>query len=177
MKNKNIKEKIKEHFFISPNSKLRVRQIEKKLKLPLPSAIRYAKELEKEGILRKLKIEDVTFYSADRSSKSFLLEKRLFNIKAAYSSGMVDFLVGELSNPTIIVFGSYSKGEDAEDSDIDLYIETQSKKDIRLNKFEKILKRKIQVFRHDSIHKVANIHLANNILNGTILNGFEEVFK
>ncbi|MBI2109604.1 hypothetical protein HYT58_00325, partial [Candidatus Woesearchaeota archaeon] len=52
MKVRNIKEKIKESFFINPTVKLRVRQIERKLEIPLPSAIRYIKELEKEGILK-----------------------------------------------------------------------------------------------------------------------------
>ena len=38
MKSKNIKEVIKEYYFVNPNSKLRVREIERVLKLPLPSA-------------------------------------------------------------------------------------------------------------------------------------------
>jgi len=53
MKTYNIKEKIKEYFFMNPTAKLRVRQMERELKLPLPSVIRYCRELEKEGILRK----------------------------------------------------------------------------------------------------------------------------
>ncbi len=47
MKRKNIKRQIKEHFFVFPSVKLRVRQVEKELKVPLPSVIRYTKELEK----------------------------------------------------------------------------------------------------------------------------------
>jgi len=176
MKNKNIKEKIKEYFFINPSIKLRVRQIERELKIPLPSVIRYVDELEKEGILKKEKTGEVTFYSADRSSKNFLLEKKLFNIKSLYNSELIDFLVKELSNPTIVVFGSFSKGEDIEGSDIDIYLETPSKEKINLEKFEKRLKRKIQNFNYSSIQKVPNHHLRNNILNGIILNGFVEVF-
>ena len=177
MKRKNLKEKIIEHFFINPTAKLRVRQIEKKLKLPLPSVIRYVNELEKEGILKRIKIGNVVFYSADRNSKAFLLEKKLFNIRKLYDSGLTDFLIKELSNPSIIVFGSYLKGEDVENSDIDLYLETPSKKDFSLTRFEKILKRKIQIFKNSSIQKISNPHLTNNILNGMIINGFVEVFK
>ncbi len=177
MKSKNIKDKVRKYFFISPTIKLRVRQIERELKIPLPSAIRYVKELEKEEILRKSETGNVVFYSGDRSSKNFLLEKKLFNIENLYSSGLIDFLITELSNPVIIVFGSYSKGEDVEDSDIDLYIETPSKKEIKLEYFEKILKRKIQIFRHKKISEVKNIDLANNIINGILLNGFIEAFK
>lgn len=177
MKTINIKEKIKEYFFINPTTKLRVRQIERTLKLPLPSVIRYCKALEREEVLMLIKIGNVVFYTADRTNENFLLEKKLFNIKQLYEKRLIKHLKTEFHNPTIIVFGSYSKGEDIEDSDIDLYIETPSKREINLDSFEKPLKRKIQVFKYKSIKEIVNPNLANNIINGIALNGFLEVFK
>jgi predicted nucleotidyltransferase len=177
MRTKNIKQKIREHFFINPTAKLRVREIEKLLKLPLPSVIRYCKELKEEDILTTIKTGNVVFYTGNRGSENFLLEKKLFNIKSLYVSGLIEFLKIELSNPVILVFGSYSKGEDIENSDIDLYIETPSKKEINLDKFEKILERKIQSFRHKSIGEIRNKELADNIINGIVLNGFIEVLS
>lgn len=177
MKTKNIKQKIREHFFINPTIKLRVREIEKFLKLPLPSVIRYCKELKEEEILTTIKTGNIVFYTGDRASSNFLLEKKLFNLKSLYDSGLIEFLKVELSNPVVILFGSYSKGEDTENSDIDLYIETPSKKEINLEKFEKELKRKIQSFRHKNIGEIKNLHLSNNIINGVILNNHIEVFK
>lgn len=177
MKTYNIKEKIKEYFFMNPTAKLRVRQMERELRLPLPSVIRYCKELEKEEILKKESVSGVLAYSADRSSKKYLLEKKLFNLKSAFKSGLVDYIIKEYSNPVIVLFGSYSKGEDIENSDIDLYIETPSKKEINLEKFGAILKRKMQVFNYPNIKQINNIHLANNIINGIVLNNFLEVFK
>ena len=173
---KNIKESIKEHFFLNPVSKLRVRQIEKTLKLPLPSVIRYCKELTKDGILTTIKTGNVIFYTADRSNEKFLLDKRLFNIRQIYKSGLIDYLRQELSNPVIVLFGSYAKGEDIETSDIDIYVETPSKKETPLDEFEKKLQRKIQVFRYRSITEIKNKHLANNIINGITLNNYIEVF-
>lgn len=171
-----IKEQIREYFFVNPTIQLRVRHIEKTLSLPLPSVIRYVKELEKEGILKHDVIGNITFYSADRASKNFLLEKKLFNIKSLYMSGLVEYLIYNYHNPTIFLFGSYSKGEDIEESDIDLYIEIPQKKSINLEKFEKKLKRGIQIFIYKNIQQVENKELANNIINGTSLNGFSEVF-
>lgn len=176
MRKKSIKETIKGYFYVNPTARLRVREIEKTLQLPLPSVIRYCRELEQEEILAKVSVGSVSFYTADRSSKNFLLEKKLHNIKSLYSSGLVDFLREELSNPSIIIFGSYAKGEDLEDSDIDLYIETPSKKQVDLHKFEKITSRKIQLFIYKNIHEIKNKALANNIINGFLLNGFIEVF-
>ena len=177
MKTYNIKCRIKEYFFMNPTSKLRVRQLERELRLPLPSVIRYCGELEKDGILKKTSFSGVSAYSGDRSSKYYLVEKRLFNTKKIFESGLIDYLAEEYSNPVVVLFGSYSKGEDTEDSDIDLYIETPSKKDIKLNKFEKILKRKIQAFYYPNIRQISNSHLSNNIINGVVLNNFLEVFK
>ncbi len=177
MTRKNIKELIEEYFFLNPTSKIRVRQIEKTLNLPLPSVIRYCKELTKEGILTIVKTGNVIFYTADRSNEKFLLEKKLFNIRQIYQSGLIDYFRKELSNPVIVLFGSYAKGEDIETSDIDIYIETPSKKETSLDEFERELQRKIQIFQHRSITEIKNSHLANNIINGIALNKYVEVFK
>lgn|SRR3989338_1264814 len=176
MKTKDIKKEIKDFFFTNPTTKLRVRQIERSVKVPLPSVIRYTTELEKEGILKSTAIANVKFYSADRISETFLIEKKLSNIKMLFLSGLMDFLVKELSNPLIIVFGSYAKGEDVENSDIDLYVETSVKNEIMLDKFEKKMQRRIQIFKYKKIQDIKNKDLANNIINGIILNGFLEVF-
>ena len=177
MKRKDIKQKIKNYFFENPTKKLRVRHIERVVKVPLPSAIRYVKELKKEGILRESEVSEVKFYSADRSSTNFLIEKRLFNVKSIYDSGLIDYIIEEDNNPLVILFGSYSKGEDVENSDIDIYIENIKNKRLKLNKFENVLNRKIQVFCFKSMKNIPNKDLSNNIVNGVVLNGYLEVFK
>lgn len=99
MKTGNIKGRMMEHFFLFPTERLRVRQMERKLNAPLPSVIRYAKELEMEGILKVSEMGGVRFYSADRSSPKFLLEKRLFNIRSLYSSGLWASLSANMTTP------------------------------------------------------------------------------
>ena len=176
---KSIKQKLREYFFVNPTAKCRVRTLETELELPLPSVIRYCRELEDEGILKTERIGNVVFYTADRASGKFLLEKRLHNIKSLYESGLVDFLKEEASNPAIIVFGSYARGEDIESSDIDMYVETPSTRTgIHIpERFGNEPKRRIQLFVHKNAAEIKNKELANNILNGTILNGFVEVFR
>ncbi len=174
---KNIKERIKEYFFLYPTIQLRVRQIERDVSVPLPSAIRYVKELEYEGVLKHSVVYGVTLFSADRTSGQFLVEKRMHNIKALSDSGLLKYLVETLDNPTIVLFGSYCRGEDVEDSDIDIYVEAQAKKLSRLKKFEKSLGRNIQVLFYRTINDVENKELANNIINGVTLNGFLEAIR
>lgn len=177
MNQKNIKERIKEYFLNNPTEKLRVRQIERKVKVPLPSVIRYTKELVKERILRTEEISEIKLFSANFGSNEYLLEKKLNNIKQIYTSGLIDHLIEEYSNPAIILFGSFSRGEDIESSDIDIYIETSTKEKINIEKFEKILQKDIQIFQEKDIKNISNPHLANNIVNGITLNGSIEVFK
>lgn len=177
MRRKDIKLRIKEYFFVNPLAKLRLREMERTLKLPLPSLERYTKELIEEGILKIMKIGNVKFYTADRSNENYIIEKRLFNIKQLYNSGLIKHIKEILNNPTIVVFGSYSKGEDTEESDIDIYIKSISKRKVDLRKFEKRLNRKIQLFTFKNLNQIENLHLKNNILNGIILNGYLEVFK
>jgi len=177
MKRKSIKERIAAYFFRNPTVQLRVRHIERIVKVPLPAAIRYAKELEKEGILKKSIVVKVTAYSADRTSPAFLFKKRLFNLEQLQTTGLIDFLKQELSNSPLILFGSYARGEDTETSDIDVYIETPNKETLNVAAFEKKLERTIQLFQYPSLTSIDNKQLANNIFNGIILNGFIEVFK
>ena len=174
---KSIKSKIQNYFFSHPTSKLRVRQIERQAKVALPSAIRYTKELEMEGILKSIIIADIKLYTADRTSKNFLIEKKTHNIKTILKSGIIESIITKYDNPTIILFGSYCRGEDIERSDIDIYIETPSNKKIDLKLFEKKMDRNIQLFLHKNIKSIKNKNLANNIVNGVGLNGFIEVFK
>lgn len=173
---KSIKDALKEYFFLNPTVKLRVREIERTLKLPLPSVIKYCKDLEKEGLMKRIKTGSVVFYAADRTNDVYLLEKKLFNIRQIHASGLLGYLKETLSNPVIVLFGSYAKGEDTETSDIDLYVGTPSGKSINLEKFDKLLQRNIQVFKYADIKKIPNKHLANNIVNGITLSKYLEVF-
>ncbi|MFH1770181.1 MAG: nucleotidyltransferase domain-containing protein [archaeon] len=173
---KSIKNKIKEYFFVNPTTKLRVRQIERETKTPLPSVIRYTKELEKEEILKSQKISNVKFYSADRSSKEYLIEKKLFNIKQIMTTKLIKQIVKEYDNANIVLFGSYSKGEDVENSDIDIYVESSNKNKINLNKYETELKRNIQIFKYQNLKEIKNKDFVNSIINGIVLNGFIEVY-
>src|SRR3989344_7327616 len=107
MKRKDIKQTIREYFFVNPTAKLRVREIERTLKLPIPSVIRYCKELEKESNLTTIKTGNVNLYTANRASEKYILEKKLHNIRQLYESGLIGYLKIELSNPAIVLFGSF----------------------------------------------------------------------
>lgn len=165
-----------DYYCIHPTAMLRVRHIERDVNVPLPSAIKYAKELAKESFLKTNTIAGATLYTADRTSPTYLLEKKLHNIRSLHETRLIAALKETFHNAPLVLFGSYARGEDTENSDIDIYIQTPTTHAFPCTRYEKKLKRSIQLFQYNTIHDVENKELANNIINGITLNGFIEVF-
>ena len=114
-------------------------------------------------------------YKAKHESPIFRRYKLIFNLTSLFESGLVDFLEKKLTPNSIVVFGSYRRGEDVEESDIDLFIETIEDQ-LDLSLFEKKLKRKIQLhFKKD--FTLYPRELKNNIINGIVIHGFLEGYK
>jgi len=125
------------------------------------------------GYVRVERTKNINFVSLDRESAKTIALKRVENLKNVYQSGLLDYLEDELPGGTIVLFGSYSRGEDALSSDIDIAVIGRKDKLLRLEPHEKALHRKINVSfyeRWSSIHK----HLRNNILSGILLAGSVE---
>lgn len=167
------KQKLAAYFFRNPTARLRVRQIERATELPLPSVTRYVKELIEEDILALEEIAGVRFYRAAQSTR-YRRAKQLFNLGQLYESGLVDYF--EKLGANVILFGSYSRGEDTEESDIDLYVESPEEPR-NLERYERFLRKELQIFRHSDVNQIENKYLANNILNGITLAGTVNVFE
>ena len=172
---KNNKTRILNFFLDKPTYAFSLRELERLSKLGLPSVKNYVLELEKEDLVKIKIIQRFKLHIANRDNKRFKRLKTSYNIEKLYDSGLIDYLNKELSLPTIILFGSVAKGEDVENSDIDLYIETPEKQ-LDISKFEREIGKNIQIFFHKTLKEIKNKHLMNNITNGIILEGFLEVF-
>ena len=84
---------------------------------------------------------------------------------------VIEDINSRLYEPAIVLFGSLIKLEAKKDSDIDLAVFTGIKKNINLEKFEKNLKRKIQIFTFKSLSDINSKELKTNILNSYIIQG------
>ena len=148
--------------------RINVREYSRLMKISPPTASKILSEFNKEKLLLIEKDRNYIFYYANKNDKIFIDLSRIYwKIKL---NALINFLNENLINPTIILFGSLSKAETKEDSDIDLCI-IGHKKELNLKNFENNLKRKIQLFFFSSIEDINNKELANNIINGYILNG------
>ena len=177
----NTEEKILKILFEEPNKEFHIRNLARLTKLN-PSTVSYTTEkLAKESILLREKSNDLNtvIVKADTESQKYKLKKKSYNLQKIFDSGLVTYLNTNLAYPTIILFGSYAKAENHQESDIDLFIISEEKKKPELGKYEAILKAEIQVFIHTKKEFIklmkTNSELINNVVNGTILSGFLEL--
>jgi len=155
-------------FFEDCYRRINVREYSRIMKISPPTASKLLSSYNKEKLLQVEEDKNYIYYYANKDGKDFIDFSRIY-WRNRFSE-ILDYLDKNLLSPTIILFGSLSKAETKEDSDIDLCI-ISYKKDLKLSEFEKKLKRKIQLLFFNSIKNISNKELSNNILNGYILKG------
>ena len=161
-------------FLDSPTDSFRLREIARLTKISPPSVMIYLREFENEGLIKKQVKRKVPFYTAVRDNLNFVLYKKISILYEVNKIKLVEYLWDKLSPEAIVLYGSYSKGESIEDSDLDLFILGKNK-EIDLTDFEKKLNKKIHIISKESLKDTPN-ELKNNILNGIILKGYVKVF-
>ncbi len=169
--------KVLQIFFDSPLVQgLQLREISRQVNLAPTSVKNYLKELEKEQFItqKKSRVQKFPIYFANRDHEKFKYYKKINIQERILSSGLLKFIDDSLLPNTIILFGSASKGEDTELSDIDLFVSSKIKK-FNLNKYETKLKRRINLIFEPNFNKLSK-ELKNNILNGVVLSGYLKVF-
>ena len=165
-------------FFDEPKKQHYLKEISRKTDIAHTSVKPILEKLKKQGIIKE-RIEkrgsrDFPMFLADFQKKEHKALKRLYNLESLMDSGIIEHIIKKTTPSCIYVFGSYSRGEDTEDSDIDIFIEAE-KKDIDNKTFENVLKRKIEPHFNPDFRKYPK-ELKNNIINGTKLYGHLEAF-
>jgi len=168
-----------EMFFVNPTKKKYLMDISRNMGLAHTSVKKNLDKLVKS----RLVIESVEkkggrkfpLYKANTENRLFKEYKRIYNLSSLIESGTIRFIEEKLMPKSIIVFGSYQRGEDTEDSDIDIFAECKEG-GLNLDKFEKKLDRKIQLHFKENFALYPK-ELKNNIINGIVLSGFLEGYK
>lgn len=160
--------KILELFYEYPRESYTVREIAKRTKIPKSTVQKYLDFLKKKNFVDKNNLAG--------NSLSFKTKKINYFVEKIVNSGLIEYLEQELHPDSIILFGSFRKGESEKESDIDLFIESHHQKDIKLRKFEKKIKHKIDLHIHKDIYDLPE-DLFPNVINGIKLSGFIEIKK
>ncbi len=165
--------KILKVFFECPEKSFHIRRLAKLTKLSPPGVLKIVKQLKKEGFVLVEKgnvTEDVKASKTDR----FLRLKVFYNLEQLFETGLIDYLREIYKEPeAIVLFGSYSNGEDISTSDIDMAIVAPKERDTNLAKFEKKLKKKINLYTVQP--RKAEPEFLNSLANGRVLYGFLRV--
>jgi len=161
--------KVLKIFFDNPSSRFHIRELARKLKLNPNTILNITNNLCKKDLLVKEKKKYLVEIYVNRTNL-FKTLKRLDNLKRLFFSGLIKLLSEEFNPELISVIGSYSLGEDLEESDIDLVVISNKEKSLSLEKFEKNLNRKIHLIVTDYSSISDEFYI--NLINGVLLQGY-----
>jgi|SRR3989344_317432 len=167
-----LQQRILRLLFIKAGNSLNQRNISKILNVTPPAVMKAIPGLEKENLVKLSQDKESKRWSIElnRDNVKVMQFKRTDNLSQIYESDLFKFLEIEFAGATIILFGSYSRGEDIIGSDIDIAIIGRKDKKIDLKEYEKILEREININFYPSLKEIHK-NLKENILNGIILAG------
>ncbi|MBS3137792.1 nucleotidyltransferase domain-containing protein [Candidatus Woesearchaeota archaeon] len=178
--NETAQQKILKKLFLNPDKEFSLSELAAQSSVRKENIGKILRYFEKNNIITIIRLKTIWQIHANQQNNLFVRMKITNNLQNVYHSGLVDFLNEYYNNPkTIILFGSYRKGEDISTSDIDIAIEDDSIKEYKitelkeLTEIEKYLQRKIQIHLFNKVY--INKNVFNNIANGIVLLGFLEV--
>lgn len=191
-----LQQEILRFLFMHAGEVFNARGLALSLKVSQPAIAKALPLLKKQGLInvskdiksKRLSIE------LNRENPLVIGMKRADNIKQLYESGLADFLKEKFPSWTIIVFGSFARGEDTSKSDIDIaiigakikahikklsyrlgpYDLPTSRSSINLGEFERKLGKEIRPNFYQSLKEIDN-DLKANIFGGILLSGWIEL--
>ncbi len=160
-------------FFEHPTKDFQIRGIAKSLKIPKTTVSYHINSFLKEKLITKRKKGVFPSFIANESNEIYRFRKREGSIKNIMESGLLDYIEKEVNPRCIILFGSFAKAEYDVKSDMDIFVQARDCS-LDLDKFEKKLKHKINIFFEADLGKLSP-ELFNNIVNGIKLRGFLKI--
>ena len=135
--------------FNYPHKSFHIRELARLTSFSTTAITKAIENLEKYKLI-KVEMNVAKEIKANIDSESYANYKLIFNIYRIMRYGLINTIKVFLNNPEcIVLFGSFAKGEDIEESDIDLLIITNNKINSDLNPFitvwEKEFNRKINL--------------------------------
>ncbi|MFT4308736.1 MAG: nucleotidyltransferase domain-containing protein [Candidatus Woesearchaeota archaeon] len=132
-------------------------------------------ELESEELIVRIP-DERTQRILVRPGRYFAIRKTAYTIESLHRSGLIDALNDAFSYPTIILFGSYARGENHERSDLDLFIISDVKRGFDASAYECFGEIHLFVHTPEEFEKLrkSSAQLISNVLNGIIISGYVE---
>jgi predicted nucleotidyltransferase len=161
--------KILKVFLENPNEEFSIRKLARLLKKSHVTLLPYLKDLQKLNLIITSKTTLYDTLKANTESYEYKYYKKNLALYEIKKSGLIEYIQKQTLPNSIILFGSFSKGTNNNESDIDLFVESQESK-LNLTIFENYLNAKINVLFENNINDLPS-NLKINIMNGTVLYG------
>ena len=168
------KDVVLQEFFDFPRKRFQMRELSRKIGLGQPSVVAHLKNLVIEKLIVREEKGLYPAYHAHREDNAFKLLKKQNMVWRMHTSSLLEYLSQKINPACIVLFGSASRGEDSEESDIDLFVQAKESF-LHVTKYEGLLHRKINILFEPNLKKLPK-ELLNNIINGQILYGYFKVF-
>ncbi|MBS3156599.1 nucleotidyltransferase domain-containing protein [Candidatus Woesearchaeota archaeon] len=168
--------KVAELIFNYPNKTFHIRELTRKTNFSTTAVTKAIEELNKYNIVTIETTQLTKNVKANLESEEYRFYKLVFNLYRLEKYNIINILISEYRPEAIVLFGSFAKGEDTENSDIDILVITPGKeiKEINIEKLEKEFNRKINLHILQNIEK-SSTEFKNSIANGIVLYGYIKV--
>lgn len=172
--------KIIHWFFAFPNDEFSFNDICSQVKISKSIGKEVIDYLKNEGFLEVNKIANLLRIRANIEHKYFLGKKIAYNLEKVYESGVVEHIKERIPGSiAIVLWGSFRKGDDIKESDLDIAVEVLGNEEIKILESGTIpkfgyrdnVKVNIYVFTRNKV----DINVFTNIANGILLDGLLEV--
>ncbi|MGV8161832.1 MAG: nucleotidyltransferase domain-containing protein [Candidatus Nanoarchaeia archaeon] len=134
---------------------------------------KWLKKYVNEGLLKRNKPPGkFPFFSVGEQNQIYYSLKKTYALTLIHESGLLPALLSSAKAKTIILFGSFNKGDWYKDSDIDIFI-LGDVSGLDRKYYEKLLKRNIElhIFHNKNELKAVKTGLLQNVINGQVLKG------
>jgi len=167
-------------FFDFPSREMSLNDLSEAVGVSKTTANKVVTNLVQEGFLKKEVLGKIWRISCNINHPYNIAAKVPYHLTAIYQSGILEAVYKQIPTPrAIILFGSYRKGDDNEQSDIDLAVEVLGNEDMKIQELGRIEKlgfrKNVKVNLHIFTRNKIDLNLFANIANGIILSGFLEV--
>lgn len=167
-------------FFDRPNKAFSLSDLADILDMGKTTANRVVKSLQEEGFLQVEVLGKIWRISCAHNHPYLISRKVPYHLQLLYETNVIDMILERYPGAkSIVLFGSYRKGDDMQESDVDIAVEVVDDEQVRIEELGVIDKlgyrRDVPVNLHIFSRNHININLFNNIANGIVLHGFLEV--